>query len=76
MWRPQQDSNLRTRFRRGLLCIPLSCGDLLGCDLPGHGPGTASLTGAAGQSARGAVVSLGRDQVACGPEPSSASALG
>jgi len=45
--RPQQDSNLRTRLRRGLLCMALACGNMLEVILSGRVSGAARLSGAA-----------------------------
>jgi hypothetical protein len=45
---PRQDSNLRTRLRRGLLRTPLASGNMLLRVRPGGGPGTARRAWAAG----------------------------
>jgi hypothetical protein len=37
---PRQDSNLRSRLRRGLLCTRLTSGNVLAGVLPGHVSGT------------------------------------
>jgi hypothetical protein len=50
--RSRQDSNLRTRLRRGLLCTLLACGNALAGVVPGRVPG-AEYGGVSGQSAPG-----------------------
>jgi hypothetical protein len=47
---PRQDSNLRTRLRRGLRYMPLACGNVLAGVWPGRVSGAAHLAKGAGHA--------------------------
>jgi hypothetical protein len=72
---PRQDSNLRSRLRRGLLCRPLTSGNEFSHTMIGGASGAARRTWAAGHAERGQSVearrpvSLASGCSACGVSP-------